>query len=260
MSDDSDEDVRSEDSDEEEEVAVDRYHRISATNISAFLEARTSEFPSGTDTLYHVQALLTHQSPGADGYWQAAPPSFMVECQSNLMLWGTDGRRRLYKCYMDENGLNHQLEWNHRMNAIVDVGRFTSLDQTMIDEHKNQRLKDSHGSNYFCGDVVIEVPVGSVPPDHDVYGDDPIDSIMRRRPVSPAMVARYGEIEARRKLAHNSVMDLSNLQAVMATGSVQWIQKRYKVTPYGMTDTMRQLLQSWGYSDEVIGVMVIMGV
>ena len=73
------------------------------------------------------------------------------------------------------------------------------------------------------------------------------------------MVARYGEIEARRKLAHDSVMDLSNLQAVMETGSVQWIQKRYKVAPYGMTDTMRQLLQSWGYSEEVIGVMVIMG-
>ena len=145
------------------------------------------------------------------------------------------------------------------MNAIVDVGRFTNLDQTMIQECKNQRLKDSHGSNYFCGDVVIEVLVGSVPPDHDVYGVNPIDSIMRRRPVSQSMVARYGKIEAKRKLAHNSVMDLSNLQAFMDTGSVQLTQRRYKIVPYGMSDNMRQLLQSWGYSEEVIGVMIIMG-
>ena len=175
------------------------------------------------------------------------------------MLWGTDGGRHSYKCYMDEDGINQQLEWNHRMNAMVDVGRFTTLDQTMIEECRNQRLKDHQGSNYFCGDVVIEVLIGSVPPDHDVYGANPIESITRRRAVSQAMLDRYGEIEAKRKLDHDAVMDLSNWRALMDAGSVQWTQKRYRVAPYGMTDTMRHLLQSWNYSEEVTRMMVIMG-
>ena len=97
------------------------------------------------------------------------------------------------------------------MNAIVDVGRFTKPDQIMIEECKNQRLKDSHGSNYFCGDVVIEVLEASVPPDHDVYGADPIESITRARTVSQAMVDRYGKTLAKLKLDHNAVMDLSSL-------------------------------------------------
>ena len=92
MSDDSDEDARS-DSSDEEDVAVDKYHRISASTIEPFLEVKTSEFPSGTDRMFHVQSLLTHQAPGADGQWQAAPSSFMVEWQHNLKLWGTDGAR-----------------------------------------------------------------------------------------------------------------------------------------------------------------------
>ena len=78
MSDDSNEDTRSDNSDEED-VAVDKYHRISASTIEPFLEATKSEFPSGTDKMFHVQSLLTHESPCANGQWQAAPSSFMVE-------------------------------------------------------------------------------------------------------------------------------------------------------------------------------------
>ena len=90
MSDDFDEDAWSKSSDEED-VAVDKYHRISATTIEPFLEATMSEFPSGTDRMFHVQSLLTHQSPGADGHWQAAPSSFVVEWQQNVKLWGIYG-------------------------------------------------------------------------------------------------------------------------------------------------------------------------
>lgn len=85
MSDNFDEDVRSGDSDEED-VAVDKYHRISATTVERFLETRTSEFPSGTNRMFHVQSLLTHQSPGADGQWQAALSSFIVEWCNFVML------------------------------------------------------------------------------------------------------------------------------------------------------------------------------
>ena len=66
MSNDFDEDARSNNSDEED-VAVDKYHRISASTIGPFLEVTTSEFPSGTDRMFHVQSLLNRQLPGADG-------------------------------------------------------------------------------------------------------------------------------------------------------------------------------------------------
>ena len=264
MPNDFDKDARSESSDEED-VAVDKYHRISASTIEPFLEVTTSEFPSGTDRMFHVQSLLTHQAPGVDGQWQAAPSSFMVEWQHNVMLWGIDGVRHSYMCYMDENGRDRRLEWNHRMNALIDAGRFTTASQTMIGDCKNQRLKDSHGSNYFCGDVVVEVSVGAVPPDHGVYGADPIESITRARTVSQAMVDRYGETLAKLKLDHNAAMDLSVFRGTLPASdlrgllnNMQWTRKSYRIAPYGMTDTMRRLLQSCNYSEEAIGAMTLM--
>ena len=92
MSDDFDEDARSE-SPDEEDVAIDKYHRISSTTIEPFLEATMSEFLSETNRIFHVQSLLTHQSPGSDGQCRATPSSFMVEWQQNVKLWGTDGTR-----------------------------------------------------------------------------------------------------------------------------------------------------------------------
>ena len=53
MSDNSNEDARS-DSSDEEDLTVDKYHRISASTIEPFSEVTTSEFPSGTDRMFHV--------------------------------------------------------------------------------------------------------------------------------------------------------------------------------------------------------------
>lgn len=153
------------------------------------------------------------------------------------------------------------------MKAIVDAGWFTTASQTMVDEYKNQRRKDHHGSNYFCGDVVVEVSVGSAPPDHGVYGADPIESITRERTVSQAVVDRYGKILAKMKLDHNAAMDLSNLRGTLTlsdlrgfVNNIQWTRKHYRIAPYGMTDIMRQFLQSWNYLEESIGVMALMGI
>ena len=88
---------------------------------------------------------------------------------------------------MDENGLTHELDPNHRMHAIVDAGRFTTLTHHMVDDCKNQRLKEHQGSNYFYGDVVVAVPVGFVPPDHSVHGGmEPTNQLYHGGEIAPA--------------------------------------------------------------------------
>ena len=203
----------SDDSDDEEPPVL-QYHRISATAVDAVLVATPADFPPGTDKPWHVKSLLTNPSPAADGQWQPASAEFMVEWCLNIELWGTNRRRNRYTCYMDEQGLDHHLDPNHRMNAIVDAGRFTTLNRDTVDDCKNQKLKDHYGSNYFFGDVVVEVPEGSVPPDHSMYGIDPISSITRGNIPSQSMIERYGETLAGQMLSHCLVYDLSDLEAL----------------------------------------------
>jgi len=160
---------------------------------------------------------------------------------------------------MDENGLANELDPNHRMNAIVDAGRVTTLTCNKVNDYKNQRLKEHQGSNYFYGDVVVEVPVGSVPPDHSVYGANPISSITRGNSPSQAMIDRYGETLVEQKISHCRAYDLY-LEAVIRTRTMQWKLKPYRIAPSGMTVTMKQLLQSWNYTEEQIGIMNMMGV
>ena len=52
---------------DEEEPTVTKLHCISAMTIQLFLEVMIPEFTSGTNSMFHVEALLTHQSPDADG-------------------------------------------------------------------------------------------------------------------------------------------------------------------------------------------------
>ena len=107
--------------------------------------------------------------------------------------------------------------------------------------------------------VVVVVPVGAVAPDHGVYGSDPISFITQGRTSSQAMVDRYGEPLAKYKIGHNIVMDLTNMNNIIRTHEIQWKHKTYRVAPFGMTDTMRILLQAWNYSVEHIGTIGVMG-
>ena len=74
------------------------------------------------------------------------------------------------------------------------------------------------------------------------------------------MIERYGETLAGQMLSHCSVYDLSDMEAFLRTQTMQWKFKPYKIAPYGMTDTMNQLLQSWTYTEEQIRIMNMMGV
>ena len=160
---------------------------------------------------------------------------------------------------MDENGPTHELDPNHRMNAMVDAGRFTTLTRHTVDDCKNQRLKEHQGSNYFYGDVVVAVPVGFVPPDHSMYGTDPINSITGRNSPCQAMIDRYCKTLAEQKISHCRAYDLSNMEAIIRNGTMQWKLKPYMIAPYGMIDTMKQLLQSLNYTEEQIRIMNMMG-
>ena len=70
---------------------------------------------------------------------------------------------------------------------------------------------------------------------------------------------------AKLKLDHNTAMDLSVFRGTIPASdlrgllnNMQWTRKTYRIAPYGMTDTMRRLLQSWNYSEETIGAMTLM--
>jgi len=65
--------------DDPDEPPMLQHHRISATAVDAILVATPADFSPETDKMWHVESLLTNPSPGADGQWQPAPPSFIVE-------------------------------------------------------------------------------------------------------------------------------------------------------------------------------------
>lgn len=252
MSDDSEED--------EQEPPVVRYHRISATNSNAVCEVTPAEFPAGTDRWWHIKSLLTHNAPGPTGQWEEAPNSFFAEWSTDIMLWNTNNERRSYTCFMDENGLANQLTPNHRANAIVNAGRFVTLERNMIDDCKNQRLKEHQGSNYFCGDIVVEIREGSAPPDHNVYGTNPIKGLglgFDDYTPSQLMIEMYGDTLAGHKISPTSAIDMSKMQEIMRTGTLEWIHKRYRIAPYGMTESLKSLLESWNFTHLEIVVLTL---
>ena len=250
------------DSDEDEqEPPVVRYHRISATNLNAVREVTPAEFPAGTDSWWHIKSLLTHNAPGPTGQWEEAPNSFFAEWSTDIMLWNTNNERRSYTCFMDENGLANQLTPNHRANAIVNAGRFVTLERNMIDDCKNQRLKEHQGSNYFCGDIVVVIREGSAPPDHNVYGTNPIEGLglgFDDYTPSQLMIETHGDTLAGLKISPTSAIDMSKMQEIMRTGtleSLEWIHKPYRIAPYGMTESLKSLLESWNFTHLEIVVL-----
>ena len=157
---------------------------------------------------------------------------------------------------MDKNGIANELKPNYRMNAIVNVARFTSLGCTMVDKNKNQRLKEHQGLNYLWGDVVMEIPRITVPPNHSIYGVNPIRSIMTDPTVTQEMTNAHGASVAKMNVSHSMAMDMSNMNKLLGTYIIKWKRTPYRITPCGMTNTIRQLLQSWNYTEEQIGILV----
>ena len=80
--------------------------------------------------------------------------------RQTMSFWCTDGKRHKLDYLCDGEGKDKYLLPNHRVNALIHAGRFTSKDFDNIAPSRNQELKDTWGSNYCVGDVYFVLPDG----------------------------------------------------------------------------------------------------
>ena len=157
-------------------------------------------------------------------------------------LWCSDGKRYNVQIYFDEDGLSKKLLPNHRANAMVDAGRFTSKKFDYIGKTRNQEIKEAWGSGYFVGDVIMKFTTGKPIPDCSIFGENPINFIMDKRLKKPntRMINKHGEGMA--ELMFNPF-------AAKRWDTVErnWEKQEYRIIPTGCEDTeYLELLKSWG--------------
>ena len=175
------------------------YHRINANSAEPFTNARVRDFDADPDDEYaHLRSLLTHRQAILNGKWDHGDENLYLE-SSIYTFWCDDGELRELTVFMDENGQANLLP-NHRANALIDAGRFTSKDRIEFKEGQNQMLKEHNGRNFVWGDVVCKIPIGTARPDHTVYKNNPIWYIIQPREPTAEMVNVHGEEMARNKL------------------------------------------------------------
>jgi len=123
--------------------------------------------------------------------WQEA-------ADEHFMCWGVDGQRHSYKIMFDTACDRRFTKPNNLLNALIDAGRFSTLDFDCVDcECKNQTIKDWLGSTYVTGDAIIVYARGCPGPDYGVVGEDPVQFIKTRREPNAEMIGRYGDETAR---------------------------------------------------------------
>ena len=108
-------------------------------------------------------------------------------------LWCSDGKRYNVEVLFDEDGIHKCLLPNHRMNAMVDAGRFTTKKFDYVGKSHNQDIKEMWGSNYFVGDIIIKVIAGKPIPDCSIFGDNPLVFLKGHKKVSNRMRSKYGD-------------------------------------------------------------------
>ncbi len=89
-------------------------------------------------------------------------------------------------------------------------------------------MKEHYGCNFVYGDIVCEVPIGTPGPDHSVYDNNPLWSIINAREPSSEMVNAHGQVLAVNKLVHTKKY---NISASFTTGEPVWEDTSYFVTP-----------------------------
>ena len=221
------------------------YHRINSNSAEPFTIARVQDFDAGPgpDNEYaHLRSLLTHRHARLKGKWDHGDENLYLE-GSTYALWCDDGELRELRVYMIED--RTKLLPNHRANALIDAGRFTSKDRIEFNDGRNQSLKEHHGCNYVFGDVVCKVPVGTAGPDHTVYKNNPIWYITQPREPTAEMVNAHGEEMARNKLVPTRKMDVS--ATLRTPRNPVWEDTIYYVGPKNCTDyEFKILLELWG--------------
>lgn len=170
--------------------------------------------------------------------------------KNKYTLWCSDDKRYKVEILCDEDGYNKGLLPNHRMNAMVDAGRFTSKKFDYIGKSRNQDVKECWGSNYYVGDVIIKVVSGKPIPDCSIFGDNPLDFILHGHLPNKRMFNKYGPVLTLHMFWHADTM-------VVPRGIVSsdyFNNPDWETTPYWTARTGEDdpefiaLLKSWGYS------------
>ena len=179
-------------------------------------------------------------------------------------IWGVDERRQLITMYYDSDGEDKHLVPNHRANALITAGRFTTRNFNNVigrtgerlQRNCNQELKDQWGSNFLLGDVICVINDGDGLPDFDIYGHNPIDFVRADRVPSQAMVREYGEEKAHNMIHYNRKYSSMPTTATREELNAYLTDPPYETTTYPLfpqpdvpTDNnYLALLQLWGYS------------
>ena len=166
--------------------------RINANRVNPYDIIHINEFET-EDPYENSGSILSHFYRDESGLSRAGDPDIFIERES-FLVWCQDGKRHTMELYCDENGKEKGLPPNHRVNAMIHAGRFTTKMFCDVDsKSRNQKLKDSWGPNYCVGDVLWKVPSGKPMPDTCVYGDNPILFIMEERTACAQMKIEHGE-------------------------------------------------------------------
>lgn len=218
--------------------------RINANGFKAVEISRRKDF-SSDDIYANIISLLSFKRRGQSGKWLKGDQDFPLS-GSTFKIWCMDGQRHDIQVFYHEEGLESDLLPNHRGNAIIFAGRFLSTEFNDLDiDCNNQQLKDSYGSNFIVGDMVMKVPEGYPIPDLDIYGTNPINFITRPRMPSPGMTREYGAQTAKHMMSHNTMkMWPETMEEVM---NPKWEQILYELFPEKCSSKCYiTLLRSWG--------------
>ena len=226
--------------------------RVNASNVL------TDIFPGvyHGDSYTKVNQLMSLSATAEDGRPCDRASVIMIE-RTTLLFWGDDGKRCVFNIFADENGKSKGLPPNHRLNAMVNAGRFTTKSFDTIGPSKNQDLKESSGSNYFVGDVYFEIPAGCPYPDLIIFGDNPINFIMQERTASNQMKKEYGEEVAGNMLNPRMKKNLpchfsGNVgQYIKMLNKLEWVFVDYHLLANRCDDdSYKLLIRSWGYGTQ----------
>jgi len=208
------------------------YMRINHSGELPFTFVNLDEFDK-LDEYKQIRPLFSHYEE--DG-------KMIYLKKTKYTLWCSNGKRYNVEMYIDEDGLSKDLQPNHRINAMINLGRFTSKKFDYLNEKThNQQTKNCWGSNYIVGDVICKITTGKPIPDCSIYGDNPIKSIAEKRVPNTRMKNLYGD-KADKKMS------------VFYTKL--WSNQPWKFVDYNLRNTAcddeeyLDLLRGWGYEDE----------
>lgn len=164
---------------------------------------------------------------------------------NNYKFYDINGKHKSYEVYFCGEGLDLNLQPNHRANAMAGAGMY--LPSGSPDENSRQfQLKQAWGCNWFVGDIVIRIKKGQVLPDCAIYGENPFKWMLERAtPIGPTTLV---EPTAQYKSKHTDWFPRANLLHHLTGSGIGTEYQRcdYKFhTPVGLTREYADTLIEW---------------